>query len=99
MFLAEFDTPNHSLQAYGNDEREAVLALDLLWQEHARRTGADPRYLTVYAEDVQVRDLSDTSVGWVDGQPVRLPGLDRDHDPRADMGDGKSPVLDFVTVE
>jgi hypothetical protein len=51
---ATFNTPRWSFEAYGSTPPQALLALQIGWDEHARQTEADPNYLNEYRDDISV---------------------------------------------
>ena len=78
LYVAKFETPNFSFEAYGIDPESAIETLVEAWQKHSEQTDADPDYLTEYLQDIRIyavginRAFRDTEQLTGDALPVNF---------------------------
>lgn len=58
LWMAQFETPNFTFEAFGTTRDNAWKALKEGWDKHAREFDAEPDYLEKYAEDVNYKVVS-----------------------------------------
>lgn len=57
-----FETPSFNFEVCGDDELRLRKLLEEAWQTHAAQTGADPSYLTGFADDIELHTISFNTV-------------------------------------
>ena len=62
LVKAEFETPNFTFEAYGQDKDEALRLLKKAWSVHCAQSGADENYLNEYQDDITYTDIVAGSV-------------------------------------